>query len=117
MDKELGEGHIFFQHLANRREALGLSRRQAAQKLECSRTYLGNIENCAEIPSYNFLIKLAKAYNEEPLPFLIWRAQLKGEYDMHQWLREIQGRLRRENEIPTPSELAADKPAEYHSKG
>ena len=76
MDKELGELHIFSEHLKNRRESLRLSRRQVARKLGCSLTYLGNIETGADIPSYNFLIKLAEVYGEDPLPYLIWRAQV-----------------------------------------
>ena len=66
------------------------------------------LENGEEVGSYNLLIKLAEVYDEDPLPYLIWRAQLKGEYDMHHWLKLVQGMLKRSVMIEPMSNAAED---------
>ncbi len=112
MSTPLGRDKIFPQHLKGRREFLGLSRRQVAKKIGKSGTYIGNIENAEAIPTYDFLIMLADVYDEDPVPYLVWRAQAKGEYDMHRWLTSVQVKLRRRPPLRTVS-MAAEAQGKY----
>ncbi len=112
MTKRVGGTKVFQEHLKNCRENLGLSRRKAAKQLGCHPSYLANIENAEEIPSYNLLVRLAEMYGEDPLTYLAWRAQEKNEYDLHRCLKSVQARLQRVVPLHTVS-MAAEAQAEY----
>ncbi len=116
MTKDLGDNKIFLENLKKRREKLCLSRLQAAKKLGCSDTYVTNIENGEKVPAYNFLVKLAEAYGEDPIEYMLWRAQRKEEYDMHSWLKQVRSLLGRIVIMSPPVEqdqMAAEPSAEY----
>lgn len=114
MGKRVTNEKNFRTRLREHRRRLRISRREAAKRLKCSSQHLANIENGLDVGSYNFLVKLAELYEDDPLDYLIWRAEIKQEAEMKRYLRLLRGTMNGNVlEIVKAAKKIAQEAAEY----